>query len=299
MVNRLDIRFSSHRARRLAEKALVRGLGPGEVRRMDRLLSCSPQDCRAYNQLTELFSTLEGSAPLTQGQHARILQGIHREIRTPDRSSTRPMPLFGRLAIAGLLALVVLVPALVLVMAPQDDPRAGLQARGTGAGPSIKGRVDLKAFCVRQGVVRKTPRRLAPHTPDARCGLGDALQLMVTHGDDFPFLLVVGQQLSSDGRDELRWYYPLPPTGQSGLAPTGEDEPLGQALRLSVNHQPGLVRLVAVFSRSPIKAEDLHFWLRTLKPEESASALLDRMAVAGGGLTALEQRVMIIKEEVP
>jgi hypothetical protein len=289
------IRFRSARARRLAERALVRGLGPRQARRLQRVLERDPegQDRQAYGRLVALFRAMEGDPPLTAGQNQRILEGIKRGIGAP--SAARAPGWLPRLAPALAASVLALLTTLTLLTGPPIEPGPdGLQARGQSDNSLAGGgEVDLRALCVRDGQVVRAPVRSGPRSPDARCRLSDELQLMLTHQADYPYLLVIGQQRTDNGEYRRLWYHPVPPTGHSGAALLGENEPLGQAVNLDVNHLPGEVRVVGLWSRSPMEVELVHAWLEAIGWEQSLEQVVDRMG-QGNQIEVVEQRVMII-----
>ncbi len=156
--------------------------------------------------------------------------------------------------------------------------------------------LGLKAFCVRDGQVLPAPPLTAGSALAAHCRLDDELQLALTHTASFSHLLVLGDLVDTrSGEHTLTWYHPTPPTGRSGGAPTGViDEVLGQSRRLSVNHEQGLLRVVAVFSRAPLAAREIHAALRTLDRAALAGPALERVDAHGRvEVTAVDLHVKI------
>ena len=302
-------RFSTSAARRLAEEAMVEGLGPADARRLGRMLEASDQDREAYGKLKVMFGALEGSDTLTEGQHLRILAGIQQEVArpAPKRSNHKhPASWLARLGpvLAGAMALLLLVFVPRLLWENPDEAKlSGLQSRGVdspgapGAHPSDV--IDLRAYCIRGGVLIKQRPRVTPHHPDAECLLSDRLQMMITHTAGYKHLLVIGHLRTAGGEDRMLWYYPVPPTGRSGAAP-GDTEyaPLGQAVDLAVNHEPGQARILAVFSRSAMDAKRLYEWLRTVPGTDAAAELL-RHRGGSQDMTVVEQRVQLTKAKGP
>lgn len=293
-------RFSRRSTRRLAQRALTRGLSPRAGRRLDQTLAASEQDRQAYGRLVELFRVLEGDPPLTEGQHRRILSAVQASVAGRP-SAGRAWLWLHRLspALALGLLLVVMLPLLPLPSGGSSAPGL-LSPRGAHPGavvhPGEGGSVALEIHCLRDGRVVPPPPRVGPHTPEARCHLGDELQLTVSHTAGFSHLLVIGRRLDGPRRGALQWYYPLPPTGRAGPAPRGvRHEPLGQALTLAVNHAPGRVRVVAVFAREPLSAELVGAWLEAHGDGPGAAAMLDRL---GGGtqVSAVERTLQITPE---
>lgn len=300
--DRLQIRaFSSRKLRRLAEQAMVRGLTPRQAHQMDRLLSAGSDDDRqAYTELAGLFSALEGTGEaLTGGQSQRVLAGIKQQVcpQPPGRRWFGGLTLAPWLVAAAVVLVLALIPALLL--RPDQSSQPELMSRGVGQlGPDPRQLTDLRIYCIRDGVPKKQQGRLGARSPDARCLPDDQLQLMLTHTADYPYLLVIGHHQGASGEHRRLWYFPVPPTGRSGLAPTGvEYGTLGQAINLGVNHRPGRTRVVAVFSRAPLDADQVYGWLKTLRQTDSAEALLDRLG--GGDLTAVEEQLEISTPQAP
>ncbi len=288
-------RFSSRSVRKLAERAMVSGLNPGEARRLDRMLRNNRDDMKAYGRLARLFRAMEGDPPLGAPQQQRILEGVLAQVLpgSSERHAGRAPGWLTRSAPA--LAVLILVSVCGLLLGLGEINRDQFQPRGHGlsATGATDARAFLRPFCIREDVVVKTPPLVSPLTPDARCLQSDKLQLMITHRAGYPYLLVFGQLKSSGRQDKLLWYYPVPPTGESGAAPMGADySPLGQAIHLEVNHQPGDVRLLAVFSKEPLSAEVMFQWMKGLGRRDSAASLLKKVA-GDRDLLVLEQWVEI------
>lgn len=281
----LAARFSRGSVRRLATRALVGGLGRRASRRLDQSLRGSERDRRAYGQLAELYRALEGTPDLAAGQHDRILGALLAGVAA-EAGRTAAMGRGARLlpVLAGTLAAAAVIVAALLSRPADLD---GLAPRGRAAIPAA-GRVGLKAFCVRGGrVVPPPPRETAG--PDARCLHDDELQLVVTHTADSTHLLVVGLMPGEEVRE--LYYFPVPPDGRSGPAPRDAvDSALGRAVRLEVNHRPGSLRVVALFSSAPLETSQVHAWLHALASDEPALPLFLRIAPS---VEAVELRVEI------
>jgi hypothetical protein len=283
-------RFSSAVARRLSLQALGGQVGARKGGKLRRLLEASPADRQAYDQLAILFAALE-DRPLGEGQRRRILD----EVLLQTGAAARPrLRLPGGVAVQLAAAASLLIVVLGAILALRPPVATTLQPRGSLA-PLRPHLAAVRAFCVRRGSVVPPPPRSASTDPDARCRLDDELQLMITHTARYPQLLVIGDLEEASGERRLLWYYPVPPTGESTAAPQGlaAPHPLGRAIRLAVNHRPGRLRIVAVFSRAPLRAETIFAYLRALPDRGSAEELLARIAGGPAELTSTEQRVII------
>ena len=64
-------------------------------------------------------------------------------------------------------------------------------------------------------------------------------------------------------------YEPRPPETESPAAPSAEqgEVPFGGAVRLSVNHQPGPLRIFALFSYSPISSARVEAAIKAMRPD--------------------------------
>jgi hypothetical protein len=144
----------------------------------------------------------------------------------------RPRPwAYGAAAAA---AVVVLLPFFVSRQPGGEE----FQSRGGSTSPA---RAGVRAFCLDKSGV--TPR----------CDRDSLLRLTVSNGGGFPYLFLVGL----DDALALKWYAPRPPATASVAAPSGSDVPVGDAVRLGVNHDPGRVHVYALFSQTPIDARDI------------------------------------------
>ncbi len=132
-------------------------------------------------------------------------------------------------------AVVVLIPFLARSPTPPPD---GFQARGTASHERTAG---LRAFCI--GDEGVTPR----------CARTTQLRLTVSNGGRFQRVFVVG----FDDEFNPKWYAPRPPEEQSVTAPDGVDQQIGAAVKLGINHDPGKVRVYALFSDAPVSTQEV------------------------------------------
>ena len=133
-------------------------------------------------------------------------------------------------------AVVVLLPFLLRAPKPASDGE--FQARGATTHERTAG---LRAFCIGDDGV--TPR----------CDRSTQLRLTVSNGGKFGRVFVVG----FDDDFNPKWYAPRPPDAQSVAAPDGVDQQIGAAVKLGVNHDPGKVRIYALFSDAPVSAQEV------------------------------------------
>jgi hypothetical protein len=164
---------------------------------------------------------------------------------------TRP----GRVA-AGLVtaaALAALFPLFVgRPRAPSATPGTGeFQSRGARGGDR---RAGVRAFCLDANGV--TPR----------CTQKSQLRLTVSNTDKLRYVFVFGL----DEEHAIKWYAPRPPETMSVAAPPGNDVPLGDGVRLGVNHDPGPVRVYALFSNAPVSTAEVQSAVERLRAEKRA-----------------------------
>jgi hypothetical protein len=89
-----------------------------------------------------------------------------------------------------------------------------------------------------------------------QCDLAAQLKLAVSNPGGYSRVFLVGM----DDSHELKWYAPKPPGDASVSAPTGvgmSEVPVGSAVRLGINHEPGRVRVYALFSDQPVRSAEV------------------------------------------
>jgi hypothetical protein len=168
-------------------------------------------------------------------------------------------------AVATAAALLLLLP---LVLRPRPRATDEFQARGGAAAGGGERSAGLRAFCLDGAGV--TPR----------CARAAQLRLTVSNGGRFQRVFLVGL----DDALELKWYAPRPPEAASVPAPAGVDVPLGAAVRLGVNHDPGKVRIYALFSDAPLTAAEVEaaadrLRVAHVRPSEREALPLERADV--------------------
>ena len=226
------------------------------------------------------FSRIEGALFGAERQPAwqRVLQWFQPTARWAT----------GALAVA---ATVVLVP--FLVRSPRtprrEAPSETLQARGAGAAISQRP-AALRAFCLTEGHVEElssTGSGPQPAVPP-RCALDAQLKLAIGNAAGFQRVFLVGV----DDAYDIKWYSPHPPETLSVEAPRG-NLPIGGAVRLSVHHAAGPLRLFALFSDAPLSSAEVQAAVRVLKtdgrrPSQSAELPLP---------VAITQRSLLVDVE--
>ena len=163
---------------------------------------------------------LDGLAPAPRSAWKRVLEWL----APPQRWG-------------GALAAMLVVAILPVVLRPVPAP-SEFQARGGRPADRAAG---VRAFCLDASGV--TPR----------CTRASQLKLTVSNGGGFGRVFLVGV----DDQWNLKWYAPRPPEMASVPAPAGVDQPVGAAVRVGVNHDPGKVRIYALFSDTPVSASEI------------------------------------------
>jgi hypothetical protein len=165
------------------------------------------------------------------------------------------------------VALAVLIPFFVL--RPRGD--GDFQARG---GPTGERQAGVRAFCFDGSGVTPT------------CTRASQLRLTVSNAGKFRYMFLLGL----DDAHAIKWYAPRPPETMSVAAPEGSDVPVGDALRLGVNHDPGPVRVYAIFSDAPVSVAEVeatveHMRAMKLSPTSAGALPLQRTDVVQHSVT--------------
>jgi hypothetical protein len=110
----------------------------------------------------------------------------------------------------------------------------------------------VRAFCVDGG-------RASPISLGGACPRDGLLQFAYSNRRA-RYLLLFG--IDSSGR--ALWYFPAPPQAESvairggaGREEAALDEPLPGSTRLAVNHRPGPVRVLALFTQRPLRISEV------------------------------------------
>jgi hypothetical protein len=169
--------------------------------------------------------------------------------------------------VATAATLAVLIP--FFVARPRGEGE--FQTRG---GTHHERQAGVRAFCLDDKGV--TPR----------CTGTAQLRLTVSNAGGFRYVFLLGL----DEAHAIKWYAPRPPDLASVAAPTGNEVPIGDAVRLGVNHDPGPARVYAIFSDTPVTAAEIEAAverMRSLKlsPEKASTLPLQRTDVVQHSVT--------------
>jgi hypothetical protein len=209
----------------------------------------------------------------------RMLHGGPKALDTPSSSTLKrlegavvgrvaaPVPAWQRalqwfaptqrwaVGVAAAAAVVVLLPFL----ARSPTPPGEFQSRG--ATPTHERTAGLRAFCI--GDEGVTPR----------CARTTQLRLTVSNGGKFGRVFVVG----FDDDFNPKWYAPRPPEQQSVSAPDGIDQQIGAAVKLGINHDPGKVRVYALFSDTPVTTQEIQAAADRLREQGRKPSQIDAL----------------------
>ena len=157
----------------------------------------------------------------------------------------------GAMLLAGLVGVGVWSQLEPVESAASDD---FWQPRGHGVPTNQHHRVDL--FCVEVSEGNVQFHESNSETRELDCGVDEELKFALinasTVNNAWSYPTLVG--VSETGR--THWYKPLSSekaeTASMKIAPSERLRPLGETLRLSVNHSAGMVHLTAIFSNHPL-----------------------------------------------
>lgn len=178
-------------------------------------------------------------------------------------------------ALAGILALVIVLfvsgPAAHRVAIPADAALVPVTLTARGAAPAEASQVGVRIFSVAAAGATVQERPVLD--------LGDVVTFTYTNvSSRVKYLALFGVQ--ADG--EVRWYYPGYQGTQSiSIGSEKVDEPLGEGIRLSVNHRPGWLRIVAMFSDEPLDVGLLESAVQNMLVEPRALRSLEPLSLAG------------------
>jgi hypothetical protein len=171
-----------------------------------------------------------------------------------------PRWVFG--AVAAACAAVAILP-MALKPRKLSSASAEFQVRGTASDP--RQQAGMRAFCIHFPLGASATAEVRPLETQAappECSTDDLLKLTYSNRGGYQELFLFGL----DEKMGIKWYAPRPPSEVSVPASAGAvDSPVGGAVKLSVNHDPGLVRLYALFGRTPIDAHEVESAVEELK----------------------------------
>jgi hypothetical protein len=205
--------------------------------------------CRArYDRTTRLERVLAGGSSGIRQPSPEELDRVQASIFSALGTEARPtlMERFSRwVANPSLqLAAAALGIAFLAFVLPSKEPdeyraRGGAPVRAAG----------VRAFCLSSAGASPLDSR-----EHQACPISAQLKLALDNPGGYKHVFLVGVQ-----SDAPLWYAPRPPETESALAPEPKegDVPFGGAIRLEVNHEPGPLRVFALFSDRPLRSTEV------------------------------------------
>ncbi len=235
--------------------------------------------CRHYyNRVLSLQRTLNrNTAPLLPEQVMFIGEEVIR--RSTKVKGRYGWPALGVSVMVALTAMVLMLvggtkpelvgdtkPELVGDTKPEIYVPNVYQARGVSGNAGA----GVRAFCITS---MSTIRAAYPvenvETGIQACTLNDVLQFTYSNnasGKGFDYLFLFG----IDKRMSPLWYYPHPQEGQSITLSSYRDAvniPLPGEVRLAVNHEAGPVRVIGLFSNTPVSVQSVEEYFSQLRKQ--------------------------------
>jgi hypothetical protein len=202
--------------------------------------------CAECGQAWDLLCAGERAFEGVDGLSARALDQV--EGRVMAAFAARPQPAKQAWWKRLWLATPILAAGAMLLWV-NLPPQPTFQARGSAQDTHPTARV--RVLCVGGSGVRGDVFSDGRSPGVLHCDLEDVLGFALTMDEAGPwkYLFVVGSQ----GQGQVRWYHPRPEERESVKLPTQPvtDQPL-PSVRLTVNHQPGTTRVLAIFSQEPL-----------------------------------------------
>jgi len=261
--------------RQMIDEVLIDELPARKWEKLRKHLAVCPV-CRArYNKAAWTLRMLDGGPEAIHSPSESELARIGAAVLSPDGGERSAM---GRMlqwfaptqrwatGLVAAAAAIALIPILSHMNQSKPAPDDTFQPRG-GKGPvelysghpqvATDRMAGLRAFCLTgDKVVALDPKGTTP----PRCARSSQLKLAVSNPGKYARVFLVGV----DRENDLKWYAPRPPETESVAAPdtskAGADAPeipVGATVRLHVNHDPGPVRIYALFSDQPVKSAEV------------------------------------------
>lgn len=241
-------------ARRLIRKHFADGLSvEREARLRAHLRSCA--SCRAeYDQVAAMLRVAADRVPTrTESSRLRaaVLGGLDPQPGSPGTGqalAARRLTLL-RLSPALAGALLALITYGLFQLRPGDT---GPQERGGSSGASPL--VDVQVFAVREGAGGFLEPRIVAE--DGALHLDEYIQFRYrNHTTDLRYLYLLGL----DERRVPLDYFPRPEADRSiPVGPAESMRAIPRSIRLSRRHQPGALRVFALFSMRPLERAEVH-----------------------------------------
>lgn len=224
-----------------------------------------------FNQLALLDDELGGSFEADFGE-AAFLSALDEQLATELESENDPLPdnvvpfptqrtIMGAVAMAAGVML-----ATTFSFAPVDDqfqPRSAVSPSHDFEMPQIH------AYCVER--TAEGPKFKSADSADfdvLNCNLTDELKLAYSSTDT---RLTHAAFFGVSQANEIFWYTPNPVANSPvAIQTTTEPKPVGETIRLQVNHKEGPLRVYGVFTTEAVPHAELERWMKAqTRPFES------------------------------
>jgi hypothetical protein len=250
------------RYERLIDQMLLEQ-APGDWQKLrHHLHGCEP--CRdRYNRVVHAERMLHGGpekafepSPLELDRICGAVLPVEKSAWQRTLQWFRPTHYWAASALAA-AAIFLLIPMLsnqpLNTHPPEPKGSSGpvelFQARG--GVPAEARQAGLRAFCLEGDKVEPLESK---GSQPPRCERSSQLKLAVSNPGSYKSVFLVGM----DDDHAPKWYAPKPPGAESVPAPAGiQDQPVGGAVKIGINHGPGRVRIFALFSDKPVRAPEV------------------------------------------
>ncbi|MCA9648526.1 MAG: hypothetical protein H6712_03310 [Myxococcales bacterium] len=249
---------------RWIERELISGLPPRKRARLHEQLRRDPQARARYDRAVSALRVLEGDGDLAPSELDLVGRWLADEL---DPEGAEPRAEGARRWWPAMMT--VLAAALVLLWAgPLQQASApwwegrddGWQARGAAS----TGRLALEALCVAEGVDAPS-RRARARECTRRDLMGFAYR--VETGIDGQLTL-----FGVDADGDPMFYLPTPVDPSTPAVVAGRWRALKIAVRLSVNHATGPLRVYALVSPTAATADEVRGWAEQLAGQPAAGS---------------------------
>lgn len=247
---------------KLIDRLVIEDLPPSKMGALRDHLAACPACQQRYNRVVLASRLLDGGPDKLDQPSQRELAWVEHAVleRTrlvPDSQPVRRSVLRWVVGLAGAAAALAIVLPLALRSGPPPTtgprmPSTEFQARG-GVPARVSRQVGVRAFCVQQQRGGLEPVVVEAKAGPA-CHVDDVMRFAYTNRSKMSHLFLVGL----DEKYGIKWYEPHPPNRTSiKVRQDVANEPLSRAVKLSVNHTGGRLRLFAVFSDTALHAEEI------------------------------------------
>ena len=290
-------RHSHRHTRRLIHRMFTATLSASQR----ALLFENLDGCDSCATVFDTYQTMESAllgkdAPYTSFTIERVHEALVSDAST-HHSETRPRLKWIPAAVAGGISIVAAVAFLILgpVGRPANHPNHRAVLGGDAAlsavtltakgiyPPSSASLIGIRVFAVDTGADRVRE--------EAHLDLNDIITFTYTEAEiGVRYLALFGIQETGG----VRWYYPDYNEAKS-IPVDGEtvDEPLGDGIDLSVNHRPGWLRIVAMFSDAPLDVDTIEDAVLKLRKHPLELKALSPLSLSETSICLRQYTIMV------